>query len=174
MGFLRGRIASAVASNHSRDEESATSSRSDVRINVKLEGSCHCGAVRFTLESASAVPFMHCHCSICRKTAGSGGFAINLGGDARSMKVKGEQHHGRYHAVMRDAGKRATRSQAPDSAMLTRIIFLCALALLALKLFAPQRLRLLGKQIDRVVNATLIALGVVYSVQIALYLLGKP
>jgi hypothetical protein len=58
--------------------------------------------------------------------------------------------------------------------MLTRIIFLCALALLALKLFAPQRLRLLGKQIDRVVNATLIALGIVYSVQIALYLLAKP
>ena len=58
--------------------------------------------------------------------------------------------------------------------MLTRIIFLCALALLGLKLFAPQRWRLLGKQIDRVVNATLIALGIVYSVQIALYLLAKP
>jgi hypothetical protein len=58
--------------------------------------------------------------------------------------------------------------------MLTRIIFLCALALVALKLFAPQRWRLLGKQIDRVVNATLIALGIVYSVQIALYLLAKP
>jgi hypothetical protein len=58
--------------------------------------------------------------------------------------------------------------------MLTRIIFLCAMALVALKLFAPQRLRLLGKQIDRVVNATLIALGIVYSVQIALYLLAKP
>jgi hypothetical protein len=58
--------------------------------------------------------------------------------------------------------------------MLTRVIFLCAMALLALKLFAPQRLRLLGRQIDRVVNATLIALGIVYSVQIALYLLAKP
>jgi hypothetical protein len=58
--------------------------------------------------------------------------------------------------------------------MLTRIIFLCAMALIVLKLFAPQRWRLLGKQIDRVVNATLIALGIVYSVQIALYLLAKP
>jgi hypothetical protein len=58
--------------------------------------------------------------------------------------------------------------------MLTRIIFLCAMALVALKLFAPQRWRLLGKQMDRVVNATLIALGIVYSVQIALYLLAKP
>jgi hypothetical protein len=83
-----------------------------VRITVKLEGSCHCGAVRFTLESSSAVPFMHCHCSICRKTAGSGGYAINLGGDASSMKVRGERHLGRYHAVMREPGKRATRSKA--------------------------------------------------------------
>lgn len=58
--------------------------------------------------------------------------------------------------------------------MLTRIVFLCAAGLLALKLFAPQRLRALGKQIDRVVNATLIALGIVYSVQLALYLLSKP
>ena len=57
--------------------------------------------------------------------------------------------------------------------MLTRLIFFCAAALLALKLFAPQRLRLLGKQVDRVVNATLIALGIVYSVQIALWLLSR-
>jgi len=58
--------------------------------------------------------------------------------------------------------------------MLARLIFFCAAALLGLKLFAPQRLRLLGKQVDRVVNATLIALGVVYSVQIALWFLARP
>ena len=58
--------------------------------------------------------------------------------------------------------------------MLARVIFLFAGALLALKIFAPQRLRALGKQIDRVVNATLIALGIVYSVQIALWLFSKP
>ena len=57
--------------------------------------------------------------------------------------------------------------------MLARIIFLFAGSLLALKIFAPQRLRAFGKQIDRVVNATLIALGIVYSVQIALWLLDK-
>src|ERR1700710_897780 len=79
---------------------------------MKLEGSCHGGAVRFSLESDSAYPFMHCHCSICRKTAGSGGYAVNLGGDAKSMKGRGEQHLGLYHAVMREPGKRATRSKA--------------------------------------------------------------
>jgi hypothetical protein len=40
---------------------------------MQLEGSCHCGAVRFSVEAMSPVPFLHCHCSICRKTAGSGG-----------------------------------------------------------------------------------------------------
>jgi hypothetical protein len=54
--------------------------------------------------------------------------------------------------------------------MLTRLIFLCAATLIGLKLFAPHRLKAFGKQIDRVVNATLIALGIVYSVQIAFYL----
>jgi hypothetical protein len=57
--------------------------------------------------------------------------------------------------------------------MLARLIFFGAGTLLALKLFAPQRLRALGKQIDRVVNATLIALGIVYSVQLAFYLFTR-
>ncbi|MEP7049053.1 MAG: hypothetical protein ABJB12_01820 [Pseudomonadota bacterium] len=56
--------------------------------------------------------------------------------------------------------------------MLARLIFLTAGALLALKIFAPHRLRAFGKQVDRVVNATLIALGLVYSVQLALYFFG--
>lgn len=79
---------------------------------MKLEGSCHCGAITFSLDSKTFYPFMHCHCSICRKTAGSGGYGINLGGDAASMKVKGKQHLGLYHALMREPGKRATRSPA--------------------------------------------------------------
>lgn len=79
---------------------------------MHLEGSCHCRAVRFSLEADSPVPFMHCHCSICRKTAGGGGFAINLGGDARTLKVQGTRHLGTYHAVMREEGQRAKRSKA--------------------------------------------------------------
>jgi hypothetical protein len=79
---------------------------------MHLEGSCHCGAVRFSLEAHSPVPFMHCHCSICRKTAGSGGYAINLGGDAASLKVRGRKHLRVYHAVLREGGKRAKRSPA--------------------------------------------------------------
>ncbi len=55
-----------------------------------LEGSCHCGAVRFSLNSHTPVPYMRCYCSICRKTGGGGGYAINLGGDATTLKVEGE------------------------------------------------------------------------------------
>ena len=79
---------------------------------MHLEGSCHCGAIRFSLESHTPVPFMHCHCSICRKTAGSGGYAINLGGDAATLKVRGCKHLGVYHAVLREPAKRAKRSPA--------------------------------------------------------------
>jgi hypothetical protein len=79
---------------------------------MKLKGSCHCRAVRFTLESDSPAPFMHCHCSICRKTAGAGGYAINIGGDAKSMKVSGEKNVARFHAFLREPGKRTRRSPA--------------------------------------------------------------
>ncbi|HEX3775850.1 MAG TPA: hypothetical protein VHV51_15365 [Polyangiaceae bacterium] len=57
--------------------------------------------------------------------------------------------------------------------MLARIVLFTGGALFALKLFAPERLRALGKQVDRVVNATLIALGLVYSVEVAIWLLSK-
>ncbi len=65
-----------------------------------LHGSCHCGAVRFTVESAHPYPFNLCYCSICRKTAGGGGFAINLGADAASLEVEGREHLQVYHAVI--------------------------------------------------------------------------
>ena len=58
--------------------------------------------------------------------------------------------------------------------MLARIIFFSAALLIGLKLFYPQRLRALGKQVDRVVNATLIALALVYSVQVAIWILNRP
>ncbi len=77
---------------------------------MKLEGSCHCGRVRFTCESSTPVPFMRCYCSICRKTAGTGGYAINLGADANSMQVTGREHLSIYHAEIEEDGKRRTSS----------------------------------------------------------------
>ena len=67
---------------------------------MRLEGSCHCGAVRFRLESAHPYPFNRCYCSICRKTQGGGGFAINLSGDARTLEVEGEDSIAVYRAQL--------------------------------------------------------------------------
>ena len=69
---------------------------------MKLEGSCHCGKVRFAVESAHPYPFNLCYCSICRKTAGGGGFAINLGADFSSLDVQGQSNITVYSANIRD------------------------------------------------------------------------
>ena len=78
---------------------------------MKLEGSCHCGAVKFSLESAHPYPFMRCYCSICRKTAGAGGYAVNLGGDYRTLRIKGGKNVSVYRALLESGGTR-TRSSA--------------------------------------------------------------
>lgn len=70
---------------------------------MRLEGSCHCKAVRFSLESAEPYPFMRCYCSICRKTAGGGGYAINLGGNYRTMQIEGQESLSVYHAKLVDS-----------------------------------------------------------------------
>ena len=67
---------------------------------MRLEGSCHCGAVRFSLTSQTPYPYMRCYCSICRKTAGGGGYAINLMGAADSLKIHGEDHINVYQVRM--------------------------------------------------------------------------
>ena len=71
---------------------------------MHLEGSCHCGAVRFSVEAPHPYPFNLCYCSICRKTAGSGGFAINLGAETATLKIEGAEHIRSYHAVLHDEG----------------------------------------------------------------------
>ena len=80
---------------------------------MRLDGSCHCGKVRFSLRSAHPYPFNLCYCSICRKTAGGGGYAINLGGEAGSLRVRGRRHVTVYRArIPGAAGGRARRSPA--------------------------------------------------------------
>ena len=67
-----------------------------------LEGSCRCEAVRYTVSSHTPYPYQLCYCSICRKTAGGGGFAINIMGDVRTLKVKGRRAVGIYRATICD------------------------------------------------------------------------
>ncbi|MBK8456974.1 MAG: GFA family protein [Phyllobacteriaceae bacterium] len=76
---------------------------------MKLNGSCHCGAVRFSVESNTPVPYQRCYCSICRKTQGSGGYAINLGADAATLVVEGRGNTAIYHARMDGGVSQAER-----------------------------------------------------------------
>lgn len=78
---------------------------------MRLEGSCHCGTVRFACESRASYPYMRCYCSICRKTGGGGGFAINLYADAATLEVSGREAIRVYRAWL-DYPKRAERSPA--------------------------------------------------------------
>lgn len=80
---------------------------------MRLEGSCHCQSVRFSLDSAHPYPFNLCYCSICRKTAGAGGFAINLSGDYNTLQIEGRNSIRFYQALIRDANNaQPVQSQA--------------------------------------------------------------
>jgi hypothetical protein len=67
-------------------------------IVMKLKGSCSCGAINFSLNSKHPYPYQLCYCSICRKTQGGGGYAINLAGSADSLQIKGKKYVKIYHS----------------------------------------------------------------------------
>src|ERR1700759_5313462 len=76
-----------------------------------LKGSCRCGAVHFTVASHTPYPYQLCYCSICRKTAGGGGFAINLMGDHKTLKVRGRKAIRIFHARIEDADGQCEKSR---------------------------------------------------------------
>ncbi len=76
---------------------------------MHLEGSCRCGAVKFSCDAYAPVPYLRCYCSICRKTDGGGGFAVNLGAHADSMRIAGEEHLTVYNAEIGGAKSPAER-----------------------------------------------------------------
>ncbi|WP_274629545.1 GFA family protein [Arvimicrobium flavum] len=69
---------------------------------ILLKGSCRCGGVRFEVMSHTPVPYQLCYCSICRKQQGGGGYAINLGGIATTLKVESAETLGVYRAKIED------------------------------------------------------------------------
>jgi len=71
---------------------------------MTLKGSCRCGAVSFSMESHTPQPYMRCYCSICRKTAGGGGYAINLGAASASLNVEGRAALAVYQVQIDDGG----------------------------------------------------------------------
>ncbi len=80
---------------------------------MQLTGSCHCGAVHFSVHSLHPYPYQRCYCSICRKTQGGGGYSINLSASAATMKIRGADHITIYHARIKpESGGRAHTSTA--------------------------------------------------------------
>ncbi|WP_439533736.1 GFA family protein [Polymorphobacter sp.] len=92
-----------------------------------LEGSCRCGAVRFSVKSRGPVPFLRCYCSICRKTAGGGGYAINLHAERSTLTVQGETSV--YRAAL-DDGEGGCRTSSGER-------HFCAACASALWVFSP-------------------------------------
>lgn len=77
---------------------------------LTLRGSCRCGAVHFSVRSHTPHPYQLCYCSICRKTDGGGGFAINIMGVADTLEVRGKRSIGMFHAEIRDEDGRCEAS----------------------------------------------------------------
>lgn len=72
---------------------------------MQISGSCSCGAVSFHAQSRHPVPYQRCYCSICVKTSGAGGFAINTSAEAESLQVEGPEHVKVYRAKVQKDGK---------------------------------------------------------------------
>jgi len=106
-----------------------------------LEGSCRCGAIRFSCDSHTPQPYQRCYCSICRKTAGGGGYAINLGADARTLKVAAGKAAAGKGATGQDA-KQVFRAEIMQDDGACRLSsaerHFCARCATALWLFSPE------------------------------------
>jgi hypothetical protein len=63
---------------------------------MRLEGSCECEAVRFSVSSRTPYPYRICYCRRCRKTAGAIGASINVIADAGTLELTGELEPTRY------------------------------------------------------------------------------
>lgn len=75
---------------------------------MEINGSCCCRKITFSAISQTPYPYMRCYCSICRKTAGGGGYAINIMALADTLQVTGEKHLAFHQARVEDeahAGK---------------------------------------------------------------------
>lgn len=75
-----------------------------------LKGSCHCGKVKFSVKSENYYPYQRCYCSICRKTQGGGGYAINLGAQRRTLKVTGKKFISVYRAKVTNPREKTYQS----------------------------------------------------------------
>ena len=72
---------------------------------MQLKGSCHCGSISFQFESLARYPYLYCYCTLCRKTAGGGGYSVNLKGLASSLSIVGKEFLTEYVVPSEDIEK---------------------------------------------------------------------
>jgi len=63
---------------------------------MRLEGSCDCGAIRFSVASRTPYPYRICYCRRCRKASGAAGAAVNILAEAGSLEFTGDVSPTRY------------------------------------------------------------------------------
>lgn len=54
-----------------------------------IEGECNCGAVAYKIEAKISDVFI-CHCSICRRSTGSGGIAVSIVAREKFTWIRGQ------------------------------------------------------------------------------------
>ncbi len=81
---------------------------------LRLNGFRSCGAVQFSLDSHTPRPSQLCSRWMCRKTAGGGGYAINIMGVTGSLDVRGRKAVAVYRADV--PGPAKALSRGPGSA----------------------------------------------------------
>ena len=77
---------------------------------MRLEGSCQCGKVRFTVESDTPYPYQFCFCSICRKCTGAPSAATSWAVATRS-RFTARGTRSAITRVLRAKGKRPRRAE---------------------------------------------------------------
>lgn len=76
---------------------------------MRLEGSCQCRKVRFSLESDTPYPYQLCFCGVCRKVTG-GAFGCNIMGRRDTLEIIGRRFLRRYHARIYKPGRKVQLS----------------------------------------------------------------
>ena len=59
---------------------------------MKLDGSCHCGKVKFSLQSHSPYPYRWCYCTRCLKIHGGIGGVVSIMGEYETLEVTGMEN----------------------------------------------------------------------------------
>jgi hypothetical protein len=82
---------------------------------MQIEGSCYCRKVTFSAVSHAPYPYIQCYCSICRKSGGAGGFAINIMAQAATLKITGDKNLAHFNATIEDEEKPGNIIRSPGN-----------------------------------------------------------